>query len=156
MPFYYSVRMLSPVRTTDTVAPRPPCCAAVLSKWRSTVPPVRALIENRASACLDMQIQIKIYLAMALAWSLLSTCKRFLEVTYKAVVAQVSNPVLHYSCSLLVSWARPSHSTAFSSFRINMWREGLAYCLYLFGSSQTRCWLANQIRRKCDYVMLNF
>ena len=37
---------------------------------------------------------------MALAWSLLSTYKRLLEVAYKAVVAQVSNPTLHFSCSL--------------------------------------------------------
>ena len=58
----------------------------------------------------------------------------------------------------LVSLARPSHSAAFSTFRINTRREGLAraHCLYPFGSSQPRCWLANQIQGKCDYVTLKF
>ena len=35
---------------------------------------------------------------------------------------------------LLVSQARPSHSAAFSSFRINTRGEGLAHCLCPFGS----------------------
>ena len=34
----------------------------------------------------------------------------------------------------IVSQARPSHSAAFSSFRINTRREGLAHCLCPFGS----------------------
>ena len=36
--------------------------------------------------------------------------------------------------SILVSLTRPSHSAAFSSFRMNTWREGLAHCLYRFRS----------------------
>ena len=37
----------------------------------------------------------------------------------------------------LVSQARPSHSAAFSSFRINTrGEEGLAHCLYPFGSAR--------------------
>ena len=57
---------------------------------------------------------------------------------------------------VFVSLARPSHSAAFSSFRINTRREGLAHCLYPFGSSPPRCWLANQIQGKCDYVTFKF
>ena len=53
---------------------------------------------------------------------------------------QVNNIHIH----TLVSQAIPSHSAAFSSFRIDARREGLAHCLYPFGSSQIRC-LANQI-----------
>ncbi len=37
---------------------------------------------------------------------------------------------------MLVSQARHSHSTAFSSFRISTRREGLAHCLYPFGSTR--------------------
>ena len=37
----------------------------------------------------------------------------------------------------VVSQARPSHSAAFSSLRINMQREGLAHCLHPFGSMIT-------------------
>jgi hypothetical protein len=55
----------------------------------------------------------------------------------------------------VVSQARPSQSTAFIYFRINMRGEGLAHCLYPFGSTRhILSAMANQIHGKRDVNFL--
>ena len=56
----------------------------------------------------------------------------------------------------LVLWARPSHSPAFSSFRINTRRVGLAHCLYPFGSwLLNRMWHVAQLNTPCAHYLLH-
>ena len=67
----------------------------------------------------------------------LSLAKVVLYISHIILLPSKKEMWLILASSNLVSQARPSHSSAFSSCRINTQREGQAHSLYLYGSTVT-------------------